>query len=51
MFAETIYKRFQEGLFYTKTKSIDTDDGMYLTVDFLIEINKIITCSNNITLR
>ena len=51
MFTETNYKRFQESLVYVKTKLIDTDDGMYLTVDFLIEINKIITCSNNITVR
>ena len=30
---------------------IDSDGGMYLTVDSLIEINNIITGSNNITLR
>lgn len=24
---------------------------MYLTIDFLIEVNNIITCSNNITFR
>ena len=30
---------------------IDSDGGIYLTVDSLIEINNIITSSNNITLR
>ena len=30
---------------------IDSDGGMYLTVDSLIEINNIITGSDNITLR
>ena len=36
---------------YIKNSSIDTDGGMYLSVNFLIEINTIITGSNNITLR
>ena len=30
---------------------IDSDGGMFLTVESLIEINNIITGSNNITLR
>ena len=30
---------------------MDSDDGIYLTVDSLIEINNIITASSNITLR
>ena len=33
-----------------KNNLIDTDGGMYLTVDSLIKINNIITGSNNITL-
>ena len=36
---------------YIKNNLIDTDGGMYLTVDSLIQINNIITGSNNITLR
>ena len=40
----------QEALDYIKNNLIDSDGGMYLTVDSLIEIN-IITGSNNITLR
>ena len=34
-----------------KNNLIYTDGDMYLTVDSLVEINNIITCSNNITLR
>ena len=33
-----------------KNNLIDTDGGMYLTVDSLIKINNIKTSSNNITL-
>ena len=33
-----------------KNNLIDSDGGMYLKVDSLIEINNIITGSNNITL-
>ena len=40
----------QEALDYIKNNLIDSDGGMYLTVDSLTEIN-IITGSNNITLR
>ena len=36
---------------YIKNNLIDSDGGMYLTVDSLIEINNTITSSNNITLR
>ena len=36
---------------YIEKNLIDSDGGMYLTVHSLIEINNIITVSNNITLR
>ena len=36
---------------YTKKNLIASDDNMYLTVDSLIEVNNIITGSNNFTLR
>ena len=36
---------------YIKKSSIDTGGGMYLSVNSLVEINTIITGSNNITLR
>ena len=36
---------------YIKNSSIDTGGGMYLSVNSLVEINTIITGSNNITLR
>ena len=36
---------------YIENNLIGSDGGMYLTVDSLIEINNIITGSNNITLR
>ena len=42
-FTKTNYERLQEALFYTKNNLIDTDGGMLLTVDSLIEINNIIT--------
>ena len=48
---KTNYKRLSEALVYIKNNLIDTDGGMYLTVDSLIQINNIITGSNNITLR
>ena len=53
-FTETNYKNLQKALICIKKQIIDlidTDGGMYLTVDSLIEINNIITGSNNITLR
>ena len=36
---------------YIENDLIDSDVGMYLTDDLLIETNNIITGSNNITLR
>ena len=45
------YKRLQRDLVYIENNLIDSDGGMYLAVDSLIEINNIITGSNNITLR
>ena len=36
---------------YIKNNLIDTDGGLYLKVDSLIEMNNTITSSNNITLR
>ena len=50
-FTETNYKRLQKALVYIENNLIDSDGGMYLAVDSLIEINNIITGSNNITLR
>ena len=50
-FIETNYERLQKYLVYIENNLIDSDGGMYLTVDSLIEINNIITGSNNITLR
>ena len=38
-------------LMYTKNNLIDSDDNLYLTVDSLIDINNMITASNNIILR
>ena len=50
-FTETNYKRLQKALVYIENNLIDSDGGMYLAVDSLIEINNIITGSQNITLR
>ena len=50
-FTESNYKRLQKALVYKENNLIDSDDGMYLTVDSLIEINNIIASSNDITLR
>ena len=47
----TNYKRFQEVFYAIENNLIDIDSGMRLTVDSLIEMNNIITGSNNITLR
>ena len=38
-------------MLYIKNNLIDSDDNMHLTVDSLVDINNIITGSNNITLR
>ena len=50
-FTETNYRRLQKALVYIENNLIDSDGGMYLAVDSLIEINNIITGSQNITLR
>ena len=50
-FTETSYKRLQKALFYIENNLIDSDGGMYLTVDFLIEITNKVIGPNNITLR
>ena len=42
-FTETNYKRLQKALVYIENNLIDSDGGMYLAVDSLIEINNIIT--------
>ena len=44
---EFIETRLQKASVYIENNLIDSDGGMYLTVDSLIEI----TSSNNITLR
>ena len=50
-FSETNYKRLQKVLVCIENNLIESDGGMYLTVYSLIEINNIITGSNNITFR
>ena len=50
-FTKTDYKRLQKALVYIENNLIDSYSGLYLTVDSLVEINNIITGSNNITLR
>ena len=50
-FTKYNYKRLKNALTYIKKKLIDSDSNMYLTVYSLIEINNIITGSNNINLR
>ena len=50
-FTATSYKRLQKALVYLKNSLEDSDGSMYLTVHSFIEINNIITGSNNITLR
>ena len=46
-FTDTI-KDHKNALVYIKNNLIDSDDNMYLIVDSFIEINNIITGSNNI---
>ena len=36
---------------YVENNLIDSESGMYLTIDFLIDISNIITASDNVTLR
>ena len=50
-FTEINYKILQKALVYIENNFIDSDDGVYLTVESLAEINNKITGSNNITLR
>ena len=50
-FTETNYKRLQKALVYIKNNLIDSDGGMYSTIDSLIEINNRIIGSNNIALE
>ena len=50
-FTDTNYNRFQKVLVYIENDLIDSDGGMYLMADSLIEKNNIITGTNNITLR
>ena len=45
------FERLKNALVYIKKNLIDSDDHMYLAVDSLIDINNIITGSNNIALR
>ena len=50
-FTKTSYEKFKKALVYIKNYLINSDGNMYMTVDFLIEINSLITGSNNVTLR
>ena len=43
--SETNYKRLQEALVYIKNNLINSDGGIYLAVDSLIEINNTVTVS------
>ena len=45
------FKRLKNVLVYIKNNLIDSNDNIYLTVDSLIDINNMITGSNNMTLR
>ena len=49
--SEIKFERFRNGLVYIKSNLVDADNKMYLTVDSLIDINNVITDSNNIFLR
>ena len=50
-FIETNNEKLKKLLVYIKINFIDSDRNMYLTIDPFIEINNIITVSDNITLR
>ena len=50
-FTDTNHERLKKVLCYIENNLIDPDGNMYLTVDFLMKINNMITGSNNITLR
>ena len=45
------FERLKNALVYIKNNLIDSDDNMYLTVDSLIDMNNVITGSNNIIPR
>ena len=47
---ETNYKRQQKALVYIDNNLIDSDGGMYETVDSLIEKNNVTTGSDNVAL-
>ena len=47
---ETNYKRQQKALVYIDNNLIDSDGGMYETVDSLIEKNNVTTGSYNVPL-
>ena len=46
-FTETNYKRFEKDLVYIENNLTDSDGGLYIIVDSLIEINKVMTGWNN----
>ena len=46
-FTETNYKRFEKDLVYIENNLIDSDGGLYIIVESLTEINKVITSWNN----
>ena len=50
-FIETNNEKLKKLLVYIKINFIDSDRNMYLTIDPFIEINNIITVSDNIALR
>ena len=50
-FTETNYKILQKSLVYIKSNLVDSDGGMHLTFDSLIEVNNITIGSNHITWR
>ena len=45
------FERLKSLLVYIKNNLIDSEDNMYFTVDSLMNINNIITGSNNINVR
>ena len=45
------FERLKSLLVYIKNNLIDSEDNMYFTVDSLININNIITGSNNLNVR
>ena len=49
--SEKELRKIKKALDYRKNNLIDSDGNVYLTVDSLIEINNIITGSNDIALR